>query len=75
MELCIGLLGVVCVCGIILLVLYKKEKQRNLIERKRSKFLYSSSNKNSYAKARNVFKTLENAGIDPDFLGGQHEQR
>lgn len=75
MELCIGLLGTVCVCGVILFVLYKKEKQRNLNKRKRSKFLYFSSNRNSYTKGRNVFKTLEDAGIEPDFLGGQYEQR
>lgn len=73
MFLGVGLLGTFCVCGIILMQLIKKEKEKDKWIPKRSDVLYYSSNRNSYSKARDVFQTLKDAEITPNFLGGKHE--
>lgn len=73
MYLIIGIIITFLVSGSVLYILNKNDVQQNKTIYKRSNFLCCASNKNSYSKARDVFKTLKEAGIEPNFLGGQHE--
>lgn len=75
MDLIIGFLIAVAFCNIFLLISNIKEGKSNDTIRKSSKCLYNSSNRNSYKKACEIFKTLENANIELDFLGDDYEQK
>ena len=68
MEVGFGLVSAFIVCGFILASL-KNEDNEKAEPDNRSDILYKSSNKDSYIKAGNLFKTLENAGVIPNFLG------
>lgn len=67
MEVGFGLVSAFIVCGFILASL-KNEENKDTAPDNRSDILYNSSNKDSYIKAGNLFKTLENAGAIPNFL-------
>lgn len=73
MGLIIGIIVVLFACMGILYSFNKNDVQQNKTIYKRSSFLCCASNKNSYTKARDVFRTLEEAGVEPNFIGGQHE--
>lgn len=73
MELFIGLIAAVVVCFAVLYLLSKRDNGEKQTLNKSSGFLCCASNKNSYAKARDVYGTLQSAGVEPKFLGEHYE--
>ncbi len=72
MELIISF--IIAFLGCVIYISISGEKKKSATSTpKSSKVLYCSSNRNSYADARDVFKTLKDAGIRINFLGGNHE--
>lgn len=52
------------------MIQYKKKKEE---EKKRSEVLYRSSNTDNGVPADEVFQTLKDAGIEPNYLGTKGE--
>lgn len=73
MGILFGSIIVVILCFTLLVIFNKRDTTQAKAIYKRSNILYCASNKNSYTKARDVFKTLREAGIEINFLGGSNE--
>lgn len=72
MEPIIVLIIAFCVCAVYIFFSGKKNNDTKHLY-KRSRKLYYSCNKNSYENARDVFKTLRNAGVKINFTGEDNE--
>ena len=67
------LIFIVAFLVIFAFLFYENHKDKGSDISKRSRCLYMASNRNTYTKAREVFKILKDAEVEPQFLGGYNE--
>lgn len=63
-----GLIFTFILCFITIFILNNKDK-KSKVKSKSFEILSHASTQNAYTESQNVFKSLKDAGIEPDFLG------